>query len=464
MEVLQPTRDQSHTPLFQVMFNYHNEPQQEIVYPGLHAQIIEPERNSAKFDLSVAMADVGDRFWIDFEYNTDLFSQATIDRMLECLKGLLEDIAAAPDAPLSSYQLRLPAAKPVDWQGQPATNIQLSAGNIATQFEQQAAATPAAVAVDDGELALNYATLNNRANAIAAQLSERLAGAKRVALLLGHDATMVAGLLGTLKTGAEYLALDPRQPEPRLQQLLALGEPDLLLTDTPHLELAQQLSGPTVVCIADADDAVLHANPNLPISPDAVAYILFTSGSTGTPKGVIQTHRHVLGHVEAYANALRFAPTDRLSLFSNYSFDASIQDIFGAILTGASVHPIDLRAAEQTGDVVAPLIDSRITMFHSTPTVFRNLLSDSDKTLPAARLAVLGGEIARDKDFKLFKEVFPATAMFCNGYGLTESTVNLQFFAYHTSTMSGNVLPAGKPISGCAVELLYRSGAVSSIC
>jgi len=464
VEVLQPTRDQSHTPLFQVMFNYHNEPQQEITYPGLSAEIIVPERASAKFDLSVAMADVGDRFWIDFEYNTDLFSPATIDLMLSCLNDLLADIAAAPDAPLSSYQLRLPATPPVDWHGRAESNIAFAVGNLAAQFELQAAATPAALAVDDGKLACTYAQLNNQANAIATQLGETRPGASRVALLLGHDATMVAGLLGTLKTGAHYLPLDPLQPEPRLQQLIDLGQPDLLLTDAAHQELAEQFSGITVVCIDEVTSDKLYSNPEITISPETTAYILFTSGSTGTPKGVIQTHGHVLSHVAAYANALRLDAADRLSLFSNYSFDASIQDIFGAILVGASVHPIDLRNAEQSSDVVAPLIDRNISVFHATPTVFRNLLGERDKTLAAARLAVLGGEIARDKDFALFKDVFPATAVFCNGYGLTESTINLQYFADQTSTVTGKFLPAGLPVKGSAVELIDRRGAVSSIC
>ncbi|MBT5890779.1 MAG: amino acid adenylation domain-containing protein, partial [Chromatiales bacterium] len=464
VEVLQPTRDQSHTPVFQVMFNYHNEPQQEIVYSELNAQIIEPERVSAKFDLSVAMADVGDRFWIDFEYNTDLFSPATIETMLESLKGLLEDIAIQPDAPLSDYSLRLQAAPAIKWHGHKETAHTLDAETLTAQFERQVDINPAALAVDDNGQTLNYSELNNYANSIASTLTAHGQPATRVAVLLGHDAHMIAGLLGVLKTGAHYLPLDSRQPEQRLQQLLRLGEPQLLLTDDAHQELANSLSNIPVICIEQPMNDVVHINPEPQGDAGDVAYILFTSGSSGTPKGVLQTHENILHHVQTYANALRISPADRLSLFSNYAFDASIQDIFGALLSGASVHPVDLRNEEQTGHSSLALKQRGITVLHATPTVFRHLLDDDEVALPAVRIVVLGGEIARTHDLKLFNEHFVPSAVFVNGYGLTESTVNLQYFADQSTVLRGKAVPAGSPVADTRIQLIDRSGSQSSIC
>jgi amino acid adenylation domain-containing protein len=464
VEVLQPTRDQSHTPVFQVMFNYHNEPQQEIVYSELNAQIIEPERVSAKFDLSVAMADVGDRFWIDFEYNTDLFSPATIETMLESLKGLLEDIAIQPDVPLSDYPLRLPATPAIKWHGHRETAHTLNAPTLAAQFERQVEINPQALAVDDDRQTLNYTELNNYANAIAATLAAHRQPATRVAVLLGHDTHMIAGVLGVLKTGAHYLPLDSRQPEQRLRQLLTLGEPQLLLTDDAHQELANSLSDIPVICIQQPMNDVVYANPEPQGSAGDVAYILFTSGSSGTPKGVLQTHENILYHVETYANALRISPADRLSLFSNYAFDASIQDIFGALLSGASVHPVDLRNEEQTGSSLLALKERGVTVLHATPTVFRHMLYDDEVTLPAVRLVVLGGEIARSHDLQLFNERFVPSAVFVNGYGLTESTVNLQYFADQSTLLTGKAVPAGSPVADTRIQLIDRSGSQSSIC
>ena len=187
-----------------------------------------------------------------------------------------------------------------------------------------------------------------------------------------------------------------------------------------------------------------------PSDPDALAYLLYTSGSTGTPKGVPQTHRNVLHFVRAWAGNLGLAADDRLSLFSTYGYDAAVQDIFGALLTGASVCPLDVRRLDRE-TLLDRIADRGLTVLHGTPTVYRYLFGGHvacRQDLSRVRLVVLGGEVARRADFELFRARFRRGARFVNGYGLTEATAVTQWFADHDTQPWGQQLPIGRPCAG----------------
>src|SRR5690606_19962160 len=182
----------------------------------------------------------------------------------------------------------------------------------------------------------------------------------------------------------------------------------------------------------------------------------------GRPKGVVQSQRNVLHHIRTYASRLRITPHDRLSLLAAYGFDAAVMDIFGALLSGATLYPIDLRG-EDANELPRLIERHGITVLHSTPTVFRHLTSQltGAENLSAVRLVVLGGEAATRHDLELFRRHFGPQARLINGYGPTECTLALQHVLDHAGeparTTTGG-LPIGRAVEGVRVLLLDQAG------
>ena len=319
-----------------------------------------------------------------------------------------------------------------------------------------------------------YAELHREAQAVAGRLAAVLpAGTAPVALLLGHDGVMVAGLLGTVLAGRAYVPLDPWQPRARLAAVLGDSGAGAVVTDAARLAAAPWLRESTLpLVLADvaagtdgAPGRTGHALPARAVSGDEAAYLLYTSGSTGRPKGVVQTHAGVLGQVGQWCAQLGIGVEDRVSLISGYGYDAAVQDLFGALLSGAALHILDLRGGASAPELVDALARERVTLLHLTPTVYRHLFGGRvtcAQDLSAVRLVVLGGEAARRSDLELFKVRFSRGARLVNGLGLTESTMGLQFFADHATRVLGPWLPVGLAVAGTRALVVDAAGRAGS--
>ena len=324
---------------------------------------------------------------------------------------------------------------------------------------------PDRLAVKTPAAAWTYDELNARANAVAhALLAQRGGGGQRIGLLFDQDAPMFAGILGVLKAGHAYVPLDPNYPPARITAVMSSAGVEAIVTEPAHRELASLLVTPE----RQIDVMTLSPtsrNPIVPIDPKGLAYILYTSGSTGEPKGVMQTHRNVMHHVGAYTEALHIGKDDRLTSLSTYAFDTGVQDSFGALLNGASIHPLDLRRETRPGETLERICTERMTILHCTPTVYRHLMRfRRGNGLSCVRAVVLGGEEARAADFDTFKAAFAPGTIFVNGLGLTESTVALHFFANHETRLTGSVLPVGRPVARTDVVLLDQDGKPGGFC
>ncbi|MEM8531176.1 MAG: amino acid adenylation domain-containing protein [Chloroflexota bacterium] len=468
VEELHPERDLSQTPLFQVMFNMTNLPESHIELSELHIEPIGQTSPASKFDLTLYAEQQREGMRLLMVYNADLFSESCIIEMLNHLHTLLRHVVDDPSVRLSMIPLtpytngQQPSvyASTVHVQEWPAAAIEQS---IVQRFEEQVQQYPTHVAVQTEHYSWTYDKLNRMANQVAhAILSQQKKQNARVGLLFEQDAPMIAGLLGALKAGMTYVPLDPTYPPDRLAYMLADSQASLLVTHTSHRELACAVSEGQVPLLYT--DQLAHewidTNPEQANDANTLAYILYTSGSTGKPKGVMQSHRNVLHHIRVYTNNLRINTHDRLTLFSSYSFDAAVMDIFGALLNGATLYPLRVRDT-QISTLLQTIDTEALTIFHSTPTVYRYLVDNlsPDQQLATVRLVVLGGEETQLHDIERYRQHFPPDCLFINGLGPTESTVTLQYMMNHQTKSTRPTIPVGYPVEHTTISLCNAAGA-----
>jgi non-ribosomal peptide synthetase component F/acyl carrier protein len=187
--------------------------------------------------------------------------------------------------------------------------------------------------------------------------------------------------------------------------------------------------------------------------PDACAYVLFTSGTTGRAKGVAQSHANLFYHIRTYAEGLGLRPEDRLALLTTIEFDAGLMDVFGAAITGASLHPWPV-AANGLAELPNWIETQQISILHCTPSVFRALVRcapDLGRRVKSVRAVVLGGEPARREDLIAFQREFPLNAVLVNGFGPTECTTATRAILSHDSAIEGAMLPIGEAIADVRV-------------
>jgi len=459
------------TPLFHSLLIFENYPDVSALWEDRNAVRVTGMQalGWTSFPLSAAVS-VGSQLVLRLAYDTTYYDPATAAQIAELYSDTIRALLNNPNATVRDL-LRLPApartgAAPgprID-QAYEALPADAKSASLVSLFEAQVNRAPDAIAVATITERHTYAELNAYANRVAhALLSNGAAAGDRVGLMLGHSAIMPAGLLGVLKAGLAYVPLDTTAPEVRLQQIIADAGVCRLVCDAANHERASVLAANAVssltVISASQDSHVDATNPGIKIDSDALAYILFTSGSTGTPKGVMQQHRNVVHHIRTYVDALHIDASDRLSLFAPYGFDAAVMDIYGALLTGACLCPIDMKSVESAHAALDQLHDLKITVFHATPTVYRFLFEQSEGHDHALiRLVVLGGEEARPGDLQLFQQHCRDDAIFVNGLGPTESTLALQYFASHSTPIPPQALPVGQAVAGTEILLLDDSG------
>jgi len=494
VEELRPERDLSRTPLFQVFFNMLNLGGSTFELSGLTAERIQPSDtesgsdSTSKFDVTLYVAERRKGLHLRLLYNADLFEPDTMSRMLGHFRTLLECIAAEPERRLSSISLLnvterrefsrrvtskdLLPARP-SWAEWTEGDIEQS---IPQRFEEQVEKYPQKTAIRTRNYEWTYAELNTTANRVAHTILTRGGDGteepERIALLFEHGASMIAGLLGALKAGKTYVPLDASHPEERLVYMLDDAQVGAVLTDEANLALATTLTKGDFQPInvdelgsTDTSDSSLGTADveDLAVSPESVAYILYTSGSTGQPKGVVQNHRNALHYIRAYTNNLRIGVDDRLTLLSSYTHDAALMDIFGALLNGATLYPIDLKAETLTF-LAEQLVEQDITIYHSTPTVYRHFVdtlngsSEAEETFPDLRLVVLGGEAVNHKDVELYREHFSEECLFVNLLGASEASVSLLHFVDRRTKIARRAVPAGHAVEETEILLLDQAG------
>jgi amino acid adenylation domain-containing protein len=333
--------------------------------------------------------------------------------------------------------------------------------SVGSRFEQQAEIHSNRVAVKTQRLELSYGNLNRTANLAAHAILDRIGeGEQRVALLLEHDAPLIALMLGVLKAGKVAMPLDPSYPKSRSSHMLADSEPALVITNRRNLTLARCLveDKSRLLDFDEIQSGLAAGNPGLQISPRAYAAIIYTSASTGPPKGVIRSHRGVLHNTMGYTNGLHICSEDRLPLLASCSSGQGISTVFCALLNGAALLPFDIKA-EGIDGLAGWLAEQEVSIYSSAATVYRHLLSTvrSKQQLAALRLVRLGSEQVHKRDIELYKEYFAPECILVNALSGTE-TGNFSQFFIDKETEIGHVVPVGYAVEGKQVLILDEKG------
>ena len=316
------------------------------------------------------------------------------------------------------------------------------------------------VALRDEQRSLSYAELGLRVSAVANTiLSLQPDDQTPVALILDHGADMVIALLGVIAAGRAYLSADPTYPRAHLQQMLAHSGAGLVVSSDAHLGLCRDLQpGGNLLRLgaisgSGNDLAALAARS----SADSHACILYTSGSTGTPKGIVHTHRTLQHLIWSHVTSYALGSEDRLALVFSASFAASLSEIFGAVLNGAS---LSLTSAKRTGNLAQWVRRERLTVFKLPVSLFRVFLRalEPGSDFPDTRLVLLGGDALFRKDVEKFRAHFPESCLLVNRLTSTESLSITRYPIDRARPLHERVVPVGYPDHDTEVQILDDDG------
>ena len=473
---VQPVRDPSRTPLFQTMFVLQpaspsetagltalavNHPGVRITLGELNLESVALDKRTAQFDLALIMAETEQGLVGSLEYNADLFEAATVNRLAEHYRRLLEGLIANPEARIAEMPM-ISAEESrqvlVEWN---QTAAPFPAGLcIHDLFLEQVAARPEAVALVCGEEALSYAELNRRANQVARHLRYLGIGPESlVGLMVERSIRMVIGMLGILKAGGGYLPLDPAYPQERLAFMLQDAPVKALLTEQRWLAtIPPHVAG--IICLdsewesiarqSDADVAGMAIPSNL-------AYLIYTSGSTGTPKAVMVEHCGLINLVSWHQREYAISSLDRATQVAAMSFDASVWEIWPYLTIGASLHVAHSEVVMAAGELLKWMERQMITISFLPTPVAEEVIRRQRPDGMAVRAILTGGDRLHrvreeSRGWKLI-----------NHYGPTEATVVATAGEVRQEAQSWREPSIGRPISNTQAYILSKEMAPAPV-
>ncbi|XXY45533.1 amino acid adenylation domain-containing protein [Sorangium sp. So ce269] len=461
VEKLQPARDLGRNPVFQVMFILQNAPASELRLPDLELSWLKPTWTTSRMDLTLSMEAAGAELTGAIEYNTDLFDDATIERLIGHYRSLLAAIARDPGRRLEELPLLAPEERAELLSAWNRTERAFpDAPTFLSLFEAQVEAQPDAIAAEFEGESLTYRALDERANQLAWHLAALGVGpGARVAFCVDRSLAMLVGLLGVLKAGGAYVAMDPAYPSERLAFMLEDCRPALVLTEARLAPGLPPSGAPAVLIDRDwAEIAGRRADaPPRALAGAHPAYVLYTSGSTGRPKGVEVPHRALLNFLLAMRERPGLARGEALLAVTTISFDIAGLELYLPLMAGGRVVLLSQAAARDPSRLSQALQGSGATVMQATPATFRMLVA-ADLDLGALRRVFCGGEaLPRPLSERLVERGLEVW----NLYGPTETTIWSTVEPIRRreggATAEG-VEPIGRPIDNTRIYVIDRRG------
>ncbi len=458
VEVMNPERDPSRSPMFQVMLSMLNTPVRPLNLSGLQDRRILPPNGASKFDLTLfAMEDSGQLSFM-CEYNTDLFHADAIERMLGHLEVLVEGIVGDPDRHLSELPLLSTVERKqilIAWND---TQVAYPQDVLLHElFEAQVERTPEAVAVEYAGQQLTYRELNQRANQLAQYL--RKLGVRPdglVGVCMERSLELVVALYGVLKAGGAYVPIDPDYPQERIGYMLEDAGLSVLLTQS---RIVGRLPGcgAKTLCLDDGWDQIAAedpANPAKVTASENLAYMIYTSGSTGKPKGTMNTHRAICNRLLWMQDQYHLTEADRILQKTPASFDVSVWEFFWPLLTGARLVLAKPGGHQDPAYLISLITEQRITVAHFVPSMLAIFLAEPRaERCVSLRHVICSGEALPFNLQEQFFNLLPAQLH--NLYGPTEAAVDVTHWTCLRDD-ERNIVPIGRPVANTQIYILDK--------
>lgn len=438
--------------LLQIVFNYMPPEKTHYDLDGNNVKALSYNNIPTKFPLSLYCKNVGGNYHFAFNYNKKYFDKSAI-------LGIKQEITHLFSVLDSSAEMRIK-----DLDGKPEYEVltkpvqALTLSTLKDNFEkilQRHASEPAICSTTN---TWSYLEFFAQVTQCIKTLEQRQ-GIKMIALMMRHDAPMIAWMFACLIMGITYIPLDEGLPIKRIESILENSRVELLVAD----QSVKEIKFPSMIFLNSAETVnygvgiilEILAKYKEKIAADHFAYIIYTSGTTGSPKGVMQSKANLLHHISNYISSLGLVNTDRLSVLASFAFDAAVMDIFAALFSGLCLYINSLRQLT-CSSFIEWLELKEITVLHVTPTIMRHWLLETHKgSLASVRMLVLGGEKVYRSDLTLFGKVFEPGSELINNYGPTECTIASQYrYKAGDPLPYSNGVPIGSPVNGVSLQLI----------
>ena len=449
LKKLKITRDPSRIPLVPVIFNIDMGMDDKVDFYGLKHQLSSNPRAFENFELFLNVSGSNDTIILEWSYNTQLFKQSTIERMMQQFEQLLETLSANPQVKLGDIQL-------VNKNSDGATSNQLK-GKVSAfpdkpvheLISMMAAKATTKTALIFQDKAYTYLDIEESANQLAHYIIQQgIIPGDFVGIALDRSPEMLVALLAIMKAGAAYIPLDPDYPEDRIAFILEDAKAKLLITSKKYDGKFSNPRGYLLVENALAESRQLASSqPNVKVSPHDLVYVLYTSGSTGKPKGVLIEHHNLVNLLYSMFDFPGFSEQDILLAVTTIAFDIAGLELFLPFVTGATMV---LATAETTkdGNALLKLIEQkRVSVIQATPSTYKMMLSSGWEKKLDIKILCCGEPMSKDLAVKLI----PRCKSLWNMYGPTETTI------YSTGKQilpTDETITIGKPINNTQIFII----------
>ncbi|MCB5953934.1 non-ribosomal peptide synthetase [Enterococcus sp. CWB-B31] len=452
----------SKNPIFDVMFSYEVGYDEMIQMGGQYAKIEQIQLAVSKFDLTITLIEHAEDYTINWEYHSGLFKEETIQQLAEHFNVLLENLLTHPAEPVSTLQYlkkeQLLQIKEAFNRSQELISPSDFVSPI-DQFENQVLKNPDKTALYYLEEQITYSQLNERANAVANQLKQTGIGKNDVAaLIVAHSPELIVGLLGILKTGAAYLPITPTTPIERINYMITNSQAKAVLcSSTIERTVTDKLDcKPTIFDFKNSSKASITRKQ---AEATDLSYIIYTSGSTGTPKGVMIENHSLVNLIKWQEKEAEINETSIILQKAIYTFDASVWEIFLALLSGSSLQLLSVEEQDDFGLLLNIFEKNHVTHFLLVPTFLEALLDYTKENSRAAAFATIqavyiGAEKVTNHLLRKFVEITGKDrSIIRNLYGPTEGTVCATYYRYSEQLDNQDTL-IGKPIKGSKIYVM----------
>jgi len=458
VDAVQPNRDLSHTPLFQVMFVLQENPIEAIRLPDFEMKGLEAESGTAKFDLTLFMEERAGGLKGAFEYSADLFDAATMQNLVGHFTTLLHAIARHPDEKISALPLMTSAERLKVVETWNATETAYpSEQSLHVLFEEQVDKTPDAIALNFNGILVTYRELNERANKLAHYLKAMNVGPRVfVAMIMERSIDLIVSTLGILKAGGVYVPLDTAYPKDRMAFMLDDIQAPVLLTQNDLLTIIPETRAKVLCVDANWDEIGAFSSENIPCATngDSLAYVIYTSGSTGKPKGVAVPHRAITRLVRN-TNFVDSTPDDKIAQAANASFDAATYEIWGTLLNGATLVGMSKDLVLSSHQFVMYLREQGITIMFLTTALFNQMANEIPDAFATLKNMSFGGEAVDPNAARQVVQAGPPKRLL-HVYGPTENTTFTTWYRVEQVPPNVKTIPIGQGIANTTNYVLDK--------